>query len=330
VTEAGDAGGGDVLVRVERLSAHFPVKSGLFGRPRAWIRAVDDVSFSIRRRETLGLVGESGCGKSTLGRTLLALRHATGGTVEFDGGSVLDATAPEMKTLRRHMQLVFQDPFASLNPRETVGRAVRTALDLHGIGAPAERMDSVREIFQQVGLHPSLMDRFPHELSGGQRQRVGIARALVLKPKLLVCDEPVSALDVSIQAQILNLLKDLQKQFRLTYLFISHNLAIVEHMSDRVAVMYYGRIVEIARREALYAEPRHPYTKALLAAVPIPNPKQRNLGLPMQGEPPDPTHIPSGCRFRTRCPYAMARCESDEPALVETALDHEVACWLDG
>ncbi len=319
----------DALVRVEHLSAHYPVKSGIFGRPSAWIRAVDDVSFAIRKRETFGLVGESGCGKSTLGRTLLALRRANGGTVRFEERSVLDLPPADLKALRRHMQLVFQDPFASLNPRETVGRAVRTALDLHRIGGPTERTEAVSEMFRQVGLHPALMDRFPHEFSGGQRQRVGIARALVLRPKFLVCDEPVSALDVSIQAQILNLLKDLQQNLGLTYLFISHNLAIVEHMADRVAVMYYGRIVEIARRDELYARPRHPYTRALLAAVPIPDPCKRGVDIPMRGDPPDPTRMPSGCRFRNRCPLAMERCAAEEPALIETAPDHHVACWLD-
>jgi oligopeptide/dipeptide ABC transporter ATP-binding protein len=319
----------DALVRVEHLSAHFPVRSGFFGRPSAWIRAVDEVSLDIRKRETLGLVGESGCGKSTLGRTILALRRANGGSVRFEGQSVFDLPPDDLKALRRHMQLVFQDPFASLNPRETVGRAVRTALDLHKIGTMRERTDAVSEMFRLVGLHPALMDRFPHEFSGGQRQRVGIARALVLRPKFLVCDEPVSALDVSIQAQILNLLKDLQQQLGLTYLFISHNLAIVEHMADRVAVMYYGRIVEIARRDELYARPRHPYTKALFAAVPVPDPRQRGLDIQMKGDPPDPTRMPSGCRFRNRCPFAMDRCAQEEPALIESAPDHHVACWLD-
>ena len=295
----------DALIRVERLSAHFPVKSGFFGRPSAWIRAVDEVSLAIRRRETLGLVGESGCGKSTLGRTILALRRANGGSVRFEEKSVLELAPDELKALRRHMQLVFQDPFASLNQRETVGRQVRTALDLHRIGSAPERMNTVAEMFRLVGLHPALMDRFPHEFSGGQRQRVGIARALVMRPKFLVCDEPVSALDVSIQAQILNLLKDLQQELGLTYLFISHNLAIVEHMADRVAVMYYGRIVEIARRDELYARPRHPYTKALFAAVPMPDPRRRGRDIHMQGDPPDPTRMPSGCRFRNRCPYAF-------------------------
>jgi len=296
--------------------------------PTRFVHAVDDVSFEIRRGETLGLVGESGCGKSTLGRTLLALRPPTAGEVEFDGKRIFDLGSAELKALRRHMQLVFQDPFASLNPRLSVGKSVRAALDIHGIGKRAERDRMVEEIFLRVGLRRSHTTRFPHEFSGGQRQRVGIARALVLRPKFLVCDEPVSALDVSIQAQILNLLKDLQAEFGLTYLFISHNLAVVEHMADRVAVMYYGRIVEIADRSELYANPRHPYTHALFGAVPAPDPTVRSMRVEAQGDPPDPMSLPSGCRFRTRCPRAVERCAKEEPRLAPAGGSHQVACWL--
>jgi oligopeptide/dipeptide ABC transporter ATP-binding protein len=292
------------------------------------VRAVDDVTFEIRRGETLGLVGESGCGKSTLGRTVLALRRASAGDVEFEGKSVFALDPAALKALRRDMQLVFQDPFASLNPRLSVGKSVRAALDIHGVGDNRERARLVEEIFLRVGLRRSHTTRFPHEFSGGQRQRIGIARALVLRPKFLVCDEPVSALDVSIQAQILNLLKDLQAEFGLTYLFISHNLAVVEHMADRVAVMYYGRIVEIADREQLYANPRHPYTRTLFNAVPAPDPTVRSMKVEVRGEPPDPTQLPSGCRFRNRCPYAMERCAEEEPTLADAGDAHLVACWL--
>jgi peptide/nickel transport system ATP-binding protein len=320
--------GQGTLVSVRRLSAHFPVRRGVFGKAREFVRAVDDVSFEIKRGETLGLVGESGCGKSTLGRTVLALRSPTGGEVEFEGKSVFGLGPRDLKALRRDMQLVFQDPFASLNPRVTVGMSVRAALDIHGVGDESARKRLVEEMFLRVGLRRSHTTRFPHEFSGGQRQRIGIARALVLQPKFLVCDEPVSALDVSIQAQILNLLKDLQAEFGLTYLFISHNLAVVEHMADRVAVMYYGRIVEIADREQLYANPRHPYTRTLFDAVPVPDPEVPSMKIEVRGEPPDPTRLPSGCRFRNRCPLAMERCAAEEPVLAPAADGHLVACWL--
>jgi peptide/nickel transport system ATP-binding protein/oligopeptide transport system ATP-binding protein len=319
--------GGDVLVRAEGLQSHYRVRKGLFAGPPEWVRAVDDVSFEIRRGETLGLVGESGCGKSTLGRTLLALRQPTGGSVSFDGRALFELAPQELKALRRHMQLVFQDPFASLDPRKTVGRSVRAGLDIHGIGDAADRAGMVEEAFAHVGLRRSHTTRFPHEFSGGQRQRVGIARAIVLRPKFVVCDEPVSALDVSIQAQILNLLKDLQAELALTFLFISHNLAVVEHMADRVAVMYYGKIVEIASRDQLYAAPQHPYTQALFNAVPIPDPDVPSMNVGVEGEPPDPAHLPQGCRFRSRCPHATARCH-EEPVLAEGAPGHQVACWL--
>jgi oligopeptide/dipeptide ABC transporter ATP-binding protein len=318
----------EALVSVMHLRAHYPVRGGVFGRTGKWIRAVDDVSFQIERGETLGLVGESGCGKSTLGRAMLALRKASGGDVMFDGKHVFSLTPDALKALRRDMQLVFQDPFASLDPRKTVGRSVRAALDIHGVGTDAERTERVEEMFARVGLRRAHTTRFPHEFSGGQRQRVGIARALVLRPKFLVCDEPVSALDVSIQAQILNLLKDLQQEFGLTLLFISHNLAVVEHMADRVAVMYYGKIVELAARDALFSGPLHPYTQGLLDAVPIPDPTLRSMAPTLEGEPPDPADLPDGCRFRSRCRLAMDRCAQEEPPLVPMESGHQVACWL--
>ncbi len=317
----------ETLLEIDGLSAHYAIRSGVFARPSAFVRAVDDVSLRISRGETLGLVGESGCGKTTLGRTILALRPPTAGSVRFNGQSIFDLKPPALKRLRRDMQIVFQDPYAALDPRRTVGRAVRVPLDVHGIGQPKDRPAMVAALFREVGLEPNLMDRFPHEFSGGQRQRVVIARAIATRPKLLVCDEPVSALDVSIQAQILNLLKDLQAGLSLTTLFISHNLAVVEHMADRVAVMYYGRIVEIADRTTLYRNPRHPYTRALFASIPFPDPGRRRTDPPPPGEPPDPAHLPSGCRFRTRCPLAMHRCAAEEPPLASLAPNHDVACW---
>jgi peptide/nickel transport system ATP-binding protein/oligopeptide transport system ATP-binding protein len=322
------AGMNGPLVRIAHLRVHYRARGGaLFAKPR-FIRAVDDVTFDIAAGETLGLVGESGCGKSTLGRAILALRAPTGGEVSFDGRQVFTLDAAALKSLRREMQLVFQDPFASLDPRKTVGRSVRAALDIHGVGTPAERDEQVERIFARVGLHRAHIARFPHEFSGGQRQRVGLARALVLRPRFLVCDEPVSALDVSIQAQILNLLKDLQAEFGLTLLFISHNLAVVEHIADRVAVMYYGRIVELAPRDALFGRPLHPYTQGLLDAVPVPDPANRSMAPTLEGEPPDPADLPAGCRFRSRCRFAMPRCAAEEPDLLDAGGGHQVACWL--
>ena len=316
------------LVEARNLRSHYPVRRGLFGGPTQYIRAVDDVSFDIRRGETLGLVGESGCGKSTLGRALIALRPIAGGSVTFAGQSIYQLETNDLKALRKQMQIVFQDPFASLDPRKTVGRSVRAALDIHGVGSSAERLEQVESIFHRVGLTRAHTTRFPHEFSGGQRQRIGIARALILRPQFLVCDEPVSALDVSIQAQILNLLKDLQQEFALTLLFISHNLAVVEHMADRVAVMYYGKIVEIADRDQLYAHPRHPYTRALFDAVPMPDPTVESMRITVEGDPPNPAELPTGCRFRSRCRFAVARCAAQEPPLEDVASSHQVACWV--
>lgn len=315
------------LVEISALHSHFTIKAGPLLPPKGTVRAVDGVSLSIRRGETLGLVGESGCGKSTLGRAVLGLRPATEGTVTFEGQPVLDLSRARTKTLRREMQLIFQDPYSALDPRRTVGSSVQAALDIHAIGARRDRRRMVEDIFHEVGLRPEQMTRFPHEFSGGQLQRIVIARALILNPKFVVCDEPVSALDVSIQAQILNLLKRLQASHGLTYLFISHNLSVVDHMADRVAVMYYGRIVELADRETLFARPRHPYTRALMAAIPQPDPTTRTEDVSLIGEPPDPMNLPAGCRFRNRCPYAIERCASEEPGLLSVSATHRSACW---
>jgi peptide/nickel transport system ATP-binding protein/oligopeptide transport system ATP-binding protein len=313
------------MIEVDHLVTRFPVR-GRHDR-RRYINAVDDVSLEVRAGETLGLVGESGCGKTTLGRTILALQRPSAGTVRFEGQPVFDLAAPALKALRRRMQLVFQDPFAALDPRQPVGRSVRAGLDIHGIGDRRDRDALVAEMFRLVSLDPSYSGRFPHEFSGGQRQRIVIARALILQPSFVVCDEPVSALDVSIQAQILNLLKDLQARLGITYLFISHNLAVIDHVSDRVAIMYFGRIVELAPREQLFGHARHPYTRMLLAAIPKLDPRQRLSAPIAAGDPPDLANLPSGCRFRTRCAFATSRCAVDDPALETIDDQHAVACW---
>jgi oligopeptide/dipeptide ABC transporter ATP-binding protein len=309
------------LVEVKELFKHFPVENS-----DSVLRAVDGVSFEIRSGETLGLVGESGCGKSTVGRCVLRLYEPTGGEVRFEGRNILELPAAEMQKLRREMQIIFQDPYASLNPRLSILSIVSEPLKIHGVSNKKEQKDRVADLLKKVGLDPNYMNRYPHEFSGGQRQRLGIARALALNPKLIVCDEPVSALDVSVQAQVVNLLQDLQAEFGLTYLFISHGLAVVEHISDRVAVMYLGKIVEIADAKDLYAEPLHPYTKALLSAIPIPDPKQKRERIVLTGDVPTPINPPSGCRFRTRCPWAIDDCAKVVPELREIRPGHVAAC----
>ena len=309
------------LVNVRALVKHFPVEGS-----DDVVRAVDGVSFAIMRGETLGLVGESGCGKSTVGRCLLRLIEPTAGEVEFAGCNILTLGKNEMRQLRREMQIVFQDPYASLNPRMRVGDIIGEPLVIHQIGTKAERSDRVRSLLQRVGLNPDYSKRYPHEFSGGQRQRIGVARTLALNPQLIVADEPVSALDVSVQAQVVNLLQELQAEFGLTYLFISHGLAVVEHISTRVAVMYLGRIVEIASAKDLYVQPLHPYTQALLSAIPIPDPTRTRERIVLQGDVPTPINPPSGCRFRTRCPIAIDECARIDPGLREVAPGHEVAC----
>jgi len=315
------------LVSVDGLVKHFPIGGGVFGGGQL-VRAVDGVSFEIRRGETFGLVGESGCGKTTVGRCILRLVEPTAGAVRFEGKGVLGLGRGEMRRLRRNMQIIFQDPYASLDPRMRVGAIVEEPLVIHGIGSKAERREGVARLLDEVGLGPEAARRYPHEFSGGQRQRIGIARALALKPSFIVADEAVSALDVSVQAQIVNLLKDLQDRHGLTFLFISHGLAVVEHVSTRVGVMYLGKLVEVAPSGAIYSSALHPYTRALISAIPIPDPDARRDRIVLTGDVPTPVDPPSGCRFRTRCPLAEPRCSSAEPPLVEYSPGHYVACHV--
>lgn len=315
------------LVVVKDLYKHFPVRGGILRKTIDWIKAVDGVGFTIREGETLGLVGESGCGKSTIGRTILHLHEPTSGDVEFDGQNIFSLTKNELKTMRRNMQIIFQDPYASLNPRRPISDSIMAGLKIHKIGTPNERSELVMDMLHRVGLEPYHAHRYPHEFSGGQRQRIGIARAIALRPKFIVCDEPVSALDVSIQSQILNLLQDLQDEFGLTYLFIAHNLSVVEHISDRVAVMYLGKIVELAPRLELFRNALHPYTQALMSAIPIPKPNLKRERTILKGEVPSPQNPPSGCHFHPRCPVAMDICAEEVPEFVEIGPEHWVSCF---
>jgi peptide/nickel transport system ATP-binding protein/oligopeptide transport system ATP-binding protein len=319
---------GEILVEVKNLVKYFPVRAGLLQRVVNHVKAVDDVSFFVRKGETLGLVGESGCGKTTVGRSMLRLIEPTSGSIRFEGKDVLALKGKELKEVRRDMQIIFQDPYASLDPRVPIGESVIEGLHIHKIGSPKERLDIMMETLKKVGLEDYHARRYPHEFSGGQRQRIGIARALALRPNFIVCDEPVSALDVSIQSQVLNILRDLQGEFGLTYLFIAHNLSVVEHVSDRVAVMYLGKMVEMTTREELFCNPLHPYTQALMSAIPIPNPRLKRQRTILKGDVPSPLNPPQGCRFHPRCPVAMERCSQEEPEFREVGPDHWVACWL--
>ena len=317
-----------VLLRVHDLKKYFPVKSGLVSRTRNFVRAVDGISFNIKEKETLGLVGESGCGKTTAGRAILRLLEPTSGEVHFRGRNIFQLTGTELRKLRRNMQIIFQDPYGSLNPRLTVGNIVGEPIRVHHIARGSEKKKIVGEILRRVGLSPDHLNRYPHEFSGGQRQRIGLARALALNPKFIVCDEPVSALDVSIQAQIINLLQDLQEEFGLSYLFISHDLSVVRHISDRISVMYLGRLMEISPGDQLYKNPLHPYTQALLSAVPVPDPKTRMMRLRLPGDVPSPVNPPAGCRFHTRCRHAGKICKNTEPQMTEIEPRHHAACHM--
>lgn len=317
-----------VLLKVENLKKYFPIRAGLFAKHVGDVKAVDDVSFEIYEGETLGIVGESGCGKSTTGRVLMRLHEPTEGKVTFEGTELTNLSAEEMRKMRREIQMVFQDPYASLNPRHTIEKILEEPLIVHGIGTPAERKKKVMDYLQIVGLSEYHAKRYPHQFSGGQRQRIGIARALMTNPKLIIADEPVSALDVSIQAQVLNLMQKLQEDLKLTYIFIAHDLGVVRHISDRVGVMYLGRMVELAESESLYSEPLHPYTQALLSAVPVPDPQYERAQILLKGDIPSPSNPPSGCTFHTRCPHAMDSCKAVAPKMQQVKPGHSVACHL--
>jgi len=317
------------LLEIKNLKKYFPVKEGVFRRTVAHVKAVDDISFHIKKGETLGLVGESGCGKSTAGRTILRLLEATEGEIWFEGKNLLDLDKKELREMRKEMQIIFQDPYASLNPRMTVADIVGEPIDIHNLASSKkERNDRVAEILDTVGLGPEYMKRYPHEFSGGQRQRIGVARALAVDPSLIIADEPVSALDVSIQAQVINLLQDLQTDFDLTYLFIAHDLSVVKHISDRVAVMYLGKLVELADKKELFDDPKHPYTQSLLSAIPVADPTYEKERIILEGDVPSPVDPPSGCRFHPRCPYAMDVCSEIEPEFKDYGDGHYAACHL--
>jgi peptide/nickel transport system ATP-binding protein/oligopeptide transport system ATP-binding protein len=322
------SGAAPPVIEVNGLKKHFPIRKGLLRRTRGYVYAVDGVSFSVAEGETLGLVGESGCGKSTVARTVMRLVEPSGGSIRIDGTDITAISRKALRPYRRQMQMVFQDPFSSLNPRMTAGAIVREPLLVHGVAAGRAAVERTAELFEQVGLRPGQMGNYPHQFSGGQRQRISIARALALNPRLIVGDEPVSALDVSIQAQVINLLMDLQREKRLSYLFIAHDLAVVEHISHRVAVMYLGRIVEYADKATLFRDPRHPYTEALLSAVPVPDPAVKRTKRLLEGDVPSPVNPPPGCAFHTRCPYVFARCRVEAPALADVGGGHMVSCHL--
>jgi oligopeptide/dipeptide ABC transporter ATP-binding protein len=315
------------LVKLTEVKKHYPVKKGAFGRARAFVKAVDGVTLAIYEKEILGLVGESGCGKSTLGRLILRLEEPTDGSISYAGKEITRIKRESLRRLREDMQIIFQDPYSSLNPRYTVEQLVKEPLVIHNRGSRRFRRERVSQLTREVGLKEEHLERYPHEFSGGQRQRIGIARALSLQPRLLICDEPVSALDVSIQAQVINLLQELQQKHGLTYLFISHDLSVVEHLCSRIAVMYLGRIVELSATRALYEGAEHPYTKALLAASPIPNPNLRRERIILQGDVPNPIHPPTGCHFHPRCPRAKEKCSRESPSLAEIAPGHWVRCF---
>ncbi len=319
---------GRPLVDVRNLKKYFPVRSGVFSRISAWVKAVDDVSFHIEEGETFGLVGESGCGKSTVGRTMLRLMEPTSGEAWFDGKNIFGMHTKELRQSRQRMQIIFQDPYSSLNPRMTIGSILSEPIRTHGLATGSELEDRVEQLLHRVGLLPDHRSRYPHEFSGGQRQRIGIARALAVHPQFVVCDEAVSALDVSIQAQILNLLQDLQQEFNLSYLFISHDLNVVEYLAERIAVMYLGKLAEVGPAEALFKDPKHPYTQALLSANPIPDPSLKVNRVPLTGDVPSPLDPPPGCRFHTRCPQVMDHCKTTDPPLIQVDGTHRVWCHL--
>lgn len=316
----------NILLETKNLSKYFTGKKGLLNRQPAQVKAVDHVSLTVNKGETLGLVGESGCGKSTLGRTILRLIPATEGQVLYNGEDILTYDKKKMWEMRRKLQIIFQDPYSSLNPRMTVYDLISAPLEVYKIGTKAERREMVEEILQEVGLDKQYLNRFPHEFSGGQRQRIGIARALILNPEFVVCDEAVSALDVSVRAQVLNLMRNIQQKKNLTYLFISHDLSVVRHISDRIAVMYLGSVAEVAEKAQLYSNPMHPYTKALLSAIPLPDVKKKRQRIILQGDVPSAYNPPSGCKFHTRCPYATDRCKQEIPVLRQMEKGHQVAC----